>query len=135
MQIAQYVFFLVSSMAKQIVLRDEQISQVEALASVLSLEQVADYFGISKPTFYKIMERQPEVAERFKKGKAKAIVTIGKNLIEQAKDGNLTAIIFYLKTQAGWRETEQQDIEQQTKQRPTQININVKSGRKNAKSE
>lgn len=121
-------------MAKQIVLSDEQIAQVEALASVLSLEQVADYFGISKPTFYKIMERQPEVAIRFKKGKAKATVTIGKNLIELAKDGNLTAIIFYLKTQAGWRETEQQDIEQQGKQRPTQVVIEVKDGRKNAKS-
>lgn len=117
-------------MAKQIVLSDEQVAQVEALASVLSIEQIADYFGISKPTFYKIMERQPEVAVRFRKGKSKAIVTIGKNLIEQAKEGNLTAIIFYLKTQAGWRETEQKDIEIKGKQRPTQVVIEVKDGRK-----
>lgn len=117
-------------MAKQIVLSDEQVAQVEALASVLSLEQIADYFGISKPTFYKIMERQPEVAVRFRKGKSKAIVTIGKNLIEQAKDGNLTAIIFYLKTQAGWRETEQKDVEVQDKQRPTQVVVEVKDARK-----
>lgn len=116
-------------------LDDKQIAQVEALASVLTLEQIADYFGISRPTFNAICERQPEVFLHYKKGKSKAIANVAKNLIQQAQDGNTTAIIFYLKTQAGWKETEQQDIDQQTKQRPTQININVKSGRKNAKSE
>src|SRR5690625_2647106 len=89
-----------------IVLTDEQIAQVEALGAVLSIEQIADYFGMSKTTFYAIMERQPEVSERYKRGKAKAIGTVSQGLIQQEREGNITAAIFYLKTQAGWRETQ-----------------------------
>lgn len=91
------------------ILTDEQVSQVEALGSVLSIEQIADYFSISKTTFYAIMERQPEVSERYKKGKAKAISAVAQGLLQQACDGNTTAAMFYLKTQAGWRETQQID--------------------------
>lgn len=94
---------------KPITVTDEQVSQIEALGSVLSIEQIADYFGISKATFYKIMERQPEVGIRYKKGKAKAIGSVAQGLLQQARDGNTTAAMFYLKTQAGWREMQQID--------------------------
>lgn len=117
----------------RIVLDEKQVIQVEALASVLTLEQIADYFGIARNTFTAICERQPEVVEHYKKGKTKAIANVAQNLIRQAQEGNTTAIIFYLKTQAGWREN--QEIETNGTPRPTQININVKSARKNAESE
>ena len=87
------------------VLDDEQVAQVEALGAVLSIEQIADYFGMSKVTFYAIMERQPVVLERYKKGKAKAIGSVAQGLLKQAREGNTSAAMFYLKTQAGWRET------------------------------
>ena len=90
-------------------LNDEQIAQVEALGAVLSVEQIADYFGVGKTTFYAIMERQPEVSERYKKGKAKAIGSVAQGLLQQARDGNTAAAMFYLKTQAGWRETQNID--------------------------
>lgn len=92
------------------VLTDEQVVQVEALAAFLTLEQVADYFGIGRTTFHSIMERQPEVSERYKKGRMKAVVSVGKSLIDQAREGNTTAIIFYLKTQGGWKETQSVDL-------------------------
>jgi hypothetical protein len=90
-------------------LTPEQVAQTEALGAVLSVEQIADYFGIGKTTFYTIMERQPEVSERYKKGKSKAIGAVAQGLLQQARDGNTTAAMFYLKTQAGWRETQQID--------------------------
>ena len=90
-------------------LTEEQIVQVEGLGAVLSIEQIADYFGMSKVTFYAIMERQPEVSERYKKGKAKAIGSVANGLLKQAREGNTSASMFYLKTQAGWRETNQVD--------------------------
>ncbi|RYZ97045.1 MAG: hypothetical protein EOO68_15875 [Moraxellaceae bacterium] len=89
-----------------IVLDDKQIAQVEALAAYLSTEQIADYFKIARNTFAAICERQPEVFEQYKKGRAKAIGNIAKSLISQAQAGNTTAAIFYLKTQAGWKETQ-----------------------------
>ena len=85
-------------------LDEKQIAQVEALAAFLTLEQIADYFGVTRPTFDAICQRQPEVFLQYKKGKSKAIANVAQNLIKQAQDGNTTASIFFLKTQAGWRE-------------------------------
>ncbi|AUR95777.1 homeodomain-like protein, partial [Vibrio phage 1.213.O._10N.222.54.F10] len=96
------------------VLTEEQIAQVEALGAVLSIEQIADYFGISKPTFYAIMERQPDVSLRYKRGKAKAIGKVSQGLIQKAMAGDNAAAIFYLKTQAGWKET--QHVQQEVKE-------------------
>jgi hypothetical protein len=92
------------------VLTPEQVIEVGALAAVLSQEQIADYFGIARNTFTAICERQPEVLEQYKKGKARAIGTVAKGLVKQAMDGNTSAAMFYLKTQAGWRETSVQEI-------------------------
>ena len=91
-----------------------QIAQVEALSAVLSKGQMADYFGISENTFRAIEERQPEVFEAYQKGRGKAIASVGSNLISQARKGSTAAAIFYLKTQAGWREdhTEERELPQ-----------------------
>ena len=88
-----------------VVLTPKQIDEVETLSAVLSQEQIADYFGINRNTFHNITKRQPEVYERYKKGKAKAIQKMAGGLIEQATSGNTAAAIFYLKTQAGWKDT------------------------------
>lgn len=92
------------------ILDDEQLAQVEALAAFLTLDQIADYFCIGRTTFHRIMERQEEVSERYKKGRANAVGSIAKSLIQQAREGNLSAQIFYLKTQGGWRETNNLDL-------------------------
>ena len=89
------------------VLSEEQIIELKALSAVLNKNQLADYFGISHVTLLAIEKRQPEVSLSYKKGKARAIALIGGNLISQAKSGNTAAAIFYLKTQAGWRETKE----------------------------
>ena len=91
------------------ILNDDEMAQVEALASVLSTEQIADYLGIGRTTFYTIMDRQPDVSERYKRGRAKAIGTVSQSLIKKAINGDNTAAIFYLKTQAGWKETTTQE--------------------------
>ena len=41
--------------------------------------------------------------------KAKANATIGGALFNKAKGGDTTAMIFWMKTQAGWREKERHD--------------------------
>lgn len=92
-----------------VVFDEAQTAQVEALAAVLSKGQMADYFGVSETTLRQIEERQPEVSEAYKRGKAKAIGNVAKNLIQQAQTGNISAAIFYLKTQAGWKEDKQEE--------------------------
>ena len=87
-------------------LTPEQKAEVETLAAVLSSEQIADYFGIGRTTWFAILERDPEVSELYKKGRAKAVGFVAQNLIQKARSGDLGAQIFYLKTQAGWKETQ-----------------------------
>lgn len=92
-----------------IVLDDNQLKQVEKLAGILTSDQLADFLGVARTTFYDIMSRQPEVSERYKKGRAKVIGGVGQNLVQKALSGDNAAMMFYLKTQAGWKETQQVD--------------------------
>ena len=89
----------------QITLSPEQVVEVETLAALLSQEQIADYFGIGISTFKAICQRDEEVLVRYKRGKAKAIAHVANGLLQKARAGCKTSSIFYLKTQAGWRET------------------------------
>ena len=91
-------------------LTPEQIEQVEGLASVLTQDQMSDYFGISRPTFAAMMKRDPEICLRYKMGKSKAIDAVAKGLLQKARNGDTASAIFYLKTQAGWRETSRTEI-------------------------
>lgn len=84
--------------------------QYEELSSVLTKAQCADFFGISLTTLKEVEKRQPEVYDSYKRGKSQAIANVANNLVKQAKDGNMSAIIFYLKTQAGWSETQKLDV-------------------------
>ncbi len=98
---------------------EAEIAQVEALAAVMSKKQMSDYFGVGETTFREIEGRQPEVSEAYQKGKAKAIGSVGQSLIQNAKQGNVTAQIFYLKTQAGWRESDESEAQRE----PITINL------------
>ena len=86
-------------------LTEAQRAEVETLAAVLNAEQIADYFGIGRTTLFALMDRDPDIAERYKRGKARAIGAIAQSLISKARGGDTACMIFYLKTQAGWRET------------------------------
>ena len=88
-----------------ITLTVDQVREVETLAALLSQDQIADYLGISRSTFHAICDRDPDVLERYKRGKARAIAHVANGLLQKARAGCKTSSIFYLKTQAGWRET------------------------------
>jgi len=91
-------------------LTPKQVEELETLAAVLTCEQMADYFGLGRTVFFEILKRQPEVDERYKKGRNKAIADVGNNLIMKAINGDTTAQIFFLKTRAGWREKDTQYV-------------------------
>jgi hypothetical protein len=90
------------------VISDLQLDEIRRLGRVLSQEQIAAYLGIAPNTFAAILERQPEVFEALKKGRAEAISEVGRGLLLRALEGDTASAIFYLKTQAGW--TERRDV-------------------------
>jgi hypothetical protein len=85
-----------------VVLTESEINEVGALAAYLNCDQIAEYLDISEDTFHEIKKRQLEVFRAYKKGKARAISLMAKKLIDTGLAGDTTAMIFYLKTQAGW---------------------------------
>lgn len=93
-------------------LDEEQIREIDTLAAVLNQDQIADYLAIPARTLRAIISRDENVSAAYKKGRAKAIGRVSQSLLRSATEGNTTAQIFYLKTQAGWKEaeTETQDL-------------------------
>jgi hypothetical protein len=94
-----------------IVLSPEQVAQVEAMAGFLTLEQIADFFGIGHRTMAEVKDRQPEVLAAYKKGRSRAFGAVGKGILQRAIEGDNTAAIFYAKTQMRWRETSILEVE------------------------
>ena len=86
------------------VLDDLQIAQVEALANYLSIEQVAGYFSISVSDFLDLQKKDERVLRAYRKGKIRGICKVALLLWEQMEAGNVTALIFFLKTRGGWSE-------------------------------
>jgi len=85
---------------------EKQVKEIGVLAGVLNMEQMADYFGISHDTFEAAKKRDEQIARAYKEGRASAVRDVGNSLLAQARKGNIGAICFYLKTQAGYRETQ-----------------------------
>lgn len=66
-------------------------------------ETIASIIGIDPKTLRK------HYRDELDQSKAKANATIGGALFNKAKSGDTAAMIFWMKTQAGWRETQQID--------------------------
>ena len=45
-----------------ITLSPDQVHEVETLAALLSVQQIADYLGIARSTFFALLERDPVIA-------------------------------------------------------------------------
>lgn len=79
----------------------EEISKIRLYAGLGSTqEQIAAMIGKSVDT---IMSRE-SAKEAYEIGKAETIAKVAGKLVRKALDGDTASAIFYLKTQAGWKE-------------------------------
>ena len=80
---------------------DETRKLARTLSAVgITHEDIASKLDISADTLVKYYKK--ELAD----GRIDANATIGQGLFQQAKNGNTSAAIFWLKTRAGWKETQ-----------------------------
>lgn len=83
---------------------EETKRQIETLSGFgLTQDQIALVIGLSPPTLRKYYEHE------ISSGKAKACAQIAKTLFQQATKAdkpNMSAAIFWLKCQAGWKENQ-----------------------------
>ncbi len=84
----------------------EQIEQVRKLAALLNQTQLADFFGMSQDTFRRYALDDERVMRAYKKGRAEAVRAVATSLLKAARGGDRILQMFYLKCQAGWRETD-----------------------------
>ena len=79
---------------------DEQmIAQVEAFASRgLSVDEIAHNMGMGRSTVFQKISENSDLSDAIKKGRAQGIAQVSNALFESAIGGNVTAMIFYLKT-------------------------------------
>lgn len=85
---------------------DIDFSQVEELAARgMTYEQIADSLGICAKTLLRHRRKMPDLETMIKRGRAKGIAQVSDALFRQALSGNVTAQIFWLKINAGWKET------------------------------
>ena len=84
---------------------EEDAKNVEAL-TIAGVPQklICEILKISEPTLRKHYRSELDTS------KAKANAVISQALFKQARDGNIAAQIFWLKTQAGWRETNYHEL-------------------------
>lgn len=93
------------------------LAKVEAFAARgLSQEQIADALGISERTLRNRKQESSEFAEAIKRGQSKGIAQVANALFEKVKGGDTTAMIFFLKARAGWKEAQRLEISDDDKQ-------------------
>lgn len=81
---------------------DEQVAKIKLYAGLGSTqEQVAAMIGISVDT----LAKNERTRAAWREGKAETIAKVAGSLVRKALGGDTTSAIFYLKTQAGWKET------------------------------
>lgn len=87
------------------------LKQIEQLAAQgLSERQIADALGITQNTLINHKNRNLDFLEAIKRGQAKGIGLVTNELMKQVKSGNVTAMLFYLKCRAGWKETQTHEL-------------------------
>ena len=92
------------------------LAKVEELAGLgLTREQIALSLGVSYSTLNRRAKESEEIETAMRRGRALANIKVAGELMKAIEKGNVTAIIFYLKTRAGW--TEKQKIEAEVTRR------------------
>ena len=63
----------------------------------LTVPQISDCLGISESTLYGKQNEYKEFMDAIKKGRAEGLNSVSNALFEKATQGNVTAMIYYLK--------------------------------------
>lgn len=81
------------------------MEEAERMASDgLTFKQIAYALGVSERTVYNRLRSDDEFCAAVNRGRARGVREVASKLKEMALDGNLQAMLFYLKNNGGWTE-------------------------------
>jgi len=78
----------------------------------LTVSQISDCLGISETTLYGKQNEYTEFMDAIKKGRAEGLNKVSNALFEKATQGNVTAMIYYLKVRdrENWGENQPEPL-------------------------
>ena len=84
----------------------------EMASNGLTVAQIADCLGISESTLYAKQGVYKEFMDAIKRGRAEGIHKVSNALFEKATQGNVTAMIYYLKVRdrENWGENQPEPL-------------------------
>ena len=92
---------------------DSICEQAHEMASRgLTVSQISDCLGISESTLYAKQSEYTEFMDAIKKGRAEGLNKVSNALFEKATQGNVTAMIYYLKVRdrENWGENQPEPL-------------------------
>ena len=85
--------------------RESNVLRVKAyVVAGITREKIADLMGMDSEVLLREYKKELDTA------KEQCIADVAGVLLKKAREGNLSACIFYLKTQGRWREKDEADI-------------------------
>lgn len=91
-------------------LSQKQMDQLEGFGAIrLPMERIAAIFGVSKRTLERALKKNPAARAALERGTAIASANVRQTAFTQATSGNTTMLIFWLKTQEGFREKDREE--------------------------
>lgn len=95
---------------------EEVIHEIKALILAgMTQKQICEYYDIGYDLWLNRKYEYPELDKIVRQGKMKTTAIVAGYLLELCRDRNLTAVMFYLKTQGGWKEAKDDVIEPENK--------------------
>jgi hypothetical protein len=78
----------------------------------LTVSQISDCLGIAESTLYGKQKDYPQFMQAIKKGRAEGLHSVSNALFEKATQGNVTAMIYYLKVRdrQNWGENQPEPL-------------------------
>lgn len=85
---------------------DEQIKVVQMLAGIgLSVPKIASYFGLSKSTFERRCDQQPQIYDALLRGRSQSEAKVARTAYDMAISGKHPEMTkFWLRCRAGWKD-------------------------------
>jgi len=96
----------------KIVLTKKQLVQLETLSGIgLTIQEIADYLGMSKATLDRRVSEYPEVAESLRVGRSRAQSNVYKAAYDMATDKKHADFTkFYLRSRYNWNEKQEVEL-------------------------
>lgn len=86
-------------------LNERTLDDIEMLSGQgLSSDQIANYFGLNFAEWDDLKKKHPDIKTAIIRGRARTISFTCAKLLDKIDAGNIDAIKFYLRSQAGWND-------------------------------